>query len=95
MEGGMNTTLLEAMACKTPVITTSLKAYGDDIRHLDTAFCIKSNSPDDLLQALTTLILEKQTRLELSENAYQIALNYSWNEIGKQYVALYEKLLKS
>jgi len=94
-EGGMNTTLLEAMACKTPIITTSLKVYGDDIRHLDTAYCIKPNSPDDLLQALTKLISEKQTRLELSENAYQIALNYSWDKIGKQYVILYEKLLKS
>jgi len=94
-EGGMNTTLLEAMACKTPIITTSLKVYEDDIRHLDTAYCVKPNSPDDLLQALTKLISEKQTRLELSENAYQIALNHSWDEIGKQYVTLYEKLLKS
>ncbi len=95
IEGGMNTTLLEAMACKTPIITTSLKVYEDDIRHLDTAYCVKPNSPDDLLQALTKLISEKQTRLELSENAYQIALNHSWDEIGKQYVTLYEKLLKS
>jgi len=95
IEGGMNTTLLEAMACKTPIITTSLKVYEDDIRHLDTAYCVKPNSSDDLLQALTKLISEKQTRLELSENAYQIALNHSWDEIGKQYVTLYEKLLKS
>ncbi len=95
MEGGMNTTLLEAMACKTSIITTSLKVYEDDIRHLDTAYCVKPNSSDDLLQALTKLISEKQTRLELSENAYQIALNHSWDEIGKQYVTLYEKLLKS
>ena len=94
-EGGMSTTLLEAMACKTPIITTSLKVYGDDIRHLDTAYCVKPNSPDDLLQALTKLISEKPTRFELSENAYQIALNYSWDKIGMQYVTLYENLLKS
>lgn len=94
-EGGMSTTLLEAMACKTAIITTCLKVYGDDIRHLDTAYCIKPNSPDDLLLAVTKLISEKQTRLELIENAYQIVLNYSWDKIGKQYVTLYEKLLKS
>jgi glycosyltransferase involved in cell wall biosynthesis len=95
IEGGMNTTLLEAMACKTPIITTSLKVYGSDIRHLDTAYCIKPNSPDDLLQALIKLISEKQIRLKLSENAYQVVLNYSWDAISKQFVTLYEKLLKS
>jgi len=94
-EGGMNTTLLEAMACKTPIVVTSLKVYGDDIRHLDTAYCVKPNSPDELLHALTKLLSEKQTRLELSENAYQIALKYSWDKTGNQFVKLYEKLLKS
>ena len=94
-EGGMNSTLLEAMACKTSVIIASLNVYGNDIRHLDTAYCISPHSPDELLQALTTLILDKQTRFELTENAYQIVLNYSWDVIGEKLIELYEKIIKS
>ena len=95
MEGGMNTTLLEAMACKTAIITTYLKVYGNDVRHLDTAYCLKPNSSDELLQAIITLISDKQTRLDLSENAYEIALNYSWDKIGEKFIELYKKLLNS
>ncbi|MGY5142905.1 MAG: glycosyltransferase family 4 protein [Candidatus Nitrosopumilus sp. bin_32a] len=93
MEGGMNSTLLESMACKTSVITTSLKVYENDVRHLDTAYCIKPNSPNELLQAIIILISDKQLRLDLSENAYQIALNYSWDKIGEKFIEIYKKLL--
>ena len=93
IEGGLNTTLLEAMACKTPIIATSLEVYKEEIRHLVTAYCVNPGSPDEILNATIELLSNKQKSQELSENAYKIAQNYSWNKIGEEFIKLYNKLL--
>jgi len=93
IEGGLNTTLLEAMACKTPIIATSLDVYKNEIRHLDTAYCVRPSSPDDILAGTKELLSNKQKSKEISENAYKIAQNHSWNKIGEEFLQLYNQLL--
>lgn len=93
VEGGLNSTLLEAMACKVPIICTLLPEYGDEIKHLETSYCVKPSSPNELLTAINQLIIDKQLQKNLSENAFNIAINHSWKNIGEELILLYEKLL--
>lgn len=93
MEGGVNTTLLEAMACKIPILTTSLEVHRDAIRHMETAFCTPTNSSDDLLEGIITLMNNKKLGERLAENAYQEVQKFSWEVIGKKYLTIYEKLI--
>lgn len=94
MEGGLNTTLLEAMACKTPIITTSLDVYSDTIRHMETAFCVKPNSPEELLHGIEEMLGNKEKRQQLAGNAYDVAQNHSWENIVLQYLKIYSGLLQ-
>ena len=93
MEGGVNTTLLEAMACKTPILSTSLDVYKDTIRHMDTGYCINPNSPNEILDAVLELSNNRELRTKLTENAYREVFQHSWDVIGKKYLELYKKIM--
>lgn len=88
VEGGLNSTLIEAMACKTLIIATSLNVYAEDIRHLETAYCINPGSSDEILNAILELFSNKEKYAKLSENAYLIAQDHSWDKIGQQFIKL-------
>lgn len=91
MEGGINTTALEAMACNVPILATSLEDQKDVIRHMDTAFCVNPESPTDLLNGISELMDDGILRSKLSKNAYLEVQKYSWDVIGKQYLEIYKK----
>lgn len=95
VEGGLNSTLLEAMACKIPLITTSLDVYGDEIRHLETAFCVSTNSSEELLKGIIELMNNSKLRTNLADRAFKIAEQHSWDSIGNQFIQLYDKILKN
>jgi len=94
VEGGLNSTLLEAMACKTPIITTSLDVYGDEIKHLETAFCVSTNSSEEILEGIIELMNNPELRTNLADKAFKIAEQHSWDSIGNQFIQLYDKILK-
>ena len=89
MEGGINTTALEAMACNTSILATSLEDQKDVLRHMDTAFCVNPKSISELLKGIFELMNDSILRSNLSKNAYLEVQKYSWNVIGKQYLEIY------
>lgn len=93
IEGGLNSTLLEAMACKTPILIKYIPEYGDEIEHLKTAYVIQTNSSDNIVNGIDELINNFELREEIANEAYKISLNHSWNNLGEQLVILYKKLL--
>ena len=92
MEGGLNTTLLEAMACRIPIITTELDVYSDEIKHMKTAYCVKPESPKEILDGINFFLLNKSERKYIIENSYQIVQNHSWEKIIEKYIKIYEDL---
>jgi len=95
MEGSISSTLIEAMACKVPIITTTAGANKETIEHLKTAYIIKSNSPDSIIDGINYLFSNEQDRIKLTENAYVLAKNFDWNTIGKRHLEIYESMLES
>jgi len=95
MEGSISSTLIEAMACKVPIITTTAGANKETIEHLKTAYVIKPNSPDSIIDGINYLFSNEQDRNKLIENAYVLAKNFDWNAIGKRHLEIYEKMLES
>jgi glycosyltransferase involved in cell wall biosynthesis len=95
MEGGLSTSLLEAMICKVPTITTTAGRNKETLEHLKTAYIIKFNSPDSIIDGINYLFSNEQDRIKLTENAYVLAKNFDWNTIGKRHLEIYEKMLES
>jgi glycosyltransferase involved in cell wall biosynthesis len=92
---GISATLLEAMACETPVIATNIGGNLELFTNDETGILIEPENPDELLKKITYL-LNDQTKLEqLSKSAFEKVQKYDWSNVGKEYLNLYKKLLQS
>ena len=89
MEGGTSSTLLEAMACKTPIITTSVDGNKETIIQMKTAYVVTPKHPLEILDAITDLFDNLEKQKILSDNAYDLVLNYDWKNIGQKYLDVY------
>jgi len=89
MEGGTSSTLLEAMACKTPIIATSVGGNKETVIHLKTAYVVTQNHPLEILNAINDLFANPNKRKTLSDNAYEIVFSYDWEHVGQKYLDVY------
>lgn len=92
---GISATLLEAMACKIPVIATSVGGNKQLFIHNKTGILIPPEDSNQLLNAITSLLNDKEKRNKIVNSAYDEVQKYTWSNVGQQYLDLYEKLLKS
>ncbi len=89
MEGGTSSTLLEAMACKTPIIATSVDGNKETVIHMKTAYVVTPKHPLEILDAITDLFENPEKQKILSDNAYNLVSNYDWKNIGQKYLDVY------
>ena len=91
---GISSTLLEAMACKTPIIATYTGGNKEIIEHNKTGILVDKNSKGQILNEILDLLSNKQRAVELSEEAFKEVWNYDWSNIGRLYLNIYESLLQ-
>ena len=85
--------LAEAMVAGLPVITTSGAQISTEIVQAKAGLIVDSES--QLQLAIIQLLQSPNLRQELGENGRQFALQkYSWPAIAKQFITVYEMILK-
>jgi glycosyltransferase involved in cell wall biosynthesis len=92
MEGGTSSTLLEAMASKTPIITTAVGGNKETISHMKTGYVVNPGKPHEILDAIIDLFGDPEKQRMLTENAFKLVLNYDWKEIGQKYLDVYNSI---
>ena len=91
---GFPATILEAMACGTPVIATKVGGVSEAIVNHVNGILIDPGSIDQLCDALEYILSDSNYRNKLSSAAREIIKNkFSWNNIAEQYRNLYMTLL--
>ena len=91
---GISATLLESMACNTPVIAT--KVGGNiELFNNDNGILIEPENPRELLNEIISTIDNKEKLEKISKLAFSEVQNYTWSNIGQKYLDLYKKLLNS
>ena len=84
--------ILEAMACTTPVISTKHPQIQEVILDKKTGFLIENNNLNEILH-----LLENRESIDLEKigkNARKfIERNFSWNRLIKKYEKMYDKLM--
>jgi glycosyltransferase involved in cell wall biosynthesis len=86
--------ILEAMASKICVLSTMVAGIPEVIDNGKDGLLVAPRDTDSLAKRLLNLLENDQLREELSENAYKkIIENYSWSNIAKKTLKVYEKLI--
>jgi glycosyltransferase involved in cell wall biosynthesis len=92
MEGGTSSSILEAMACKTSIIATSVDGNKETIFHMKTAYIVPPNNPVEINNAVNYLFENPKERQIVINNAYDLVSDYDWEHIGQKYLDIYNKI---
>lgn len=71
---------LEAMACKSALVTTDNGGCRDYALHNETALISPPKQPQALAENIVKLLTDQSLLKKLSENGYQIAQKFNWQE---------------
>jgi glycosyltransferase involved in cell wall biosynthesis len=93
LEDNYPNTIIEAMACGTPVVGFDTGGIPEQILHLQTGYVAQLYSAEDLAKGIQ-FVLENPDYEQLVKNNYQIIEQRNAPEpIIKQFLHLYKKLL--
>jgi glycosyltransferase involved in cell wall biosynthesis len=90
---GISSTLLEAMACKTPIVATNIGGTQELLENEKTAFLVEVGNHDKMLDCIIELFDDKEKTHNLTQEAYNKAKNYDLSIVGNMYLKLYTSLL--
>jgi phosphatidylinositol alpha-mannosyltransferase len=83
--------LTEAFACATPVVASDIPGYRD-VMTAETGLLVPPEDPDALVQAVVSLLGNEPRRQQLGLAARERARAYSWDDIGRRLLAIYERV---
>lgn len=94
IDEGLPIALLEAMACKLPIITTNVGSITKVIQNKQNGLIGPASSVPFLVESIIYLIENKQEAREFGENAFQtVVTKFSNDHMAEQYARIYSELL--
>ncbi|MDI3546995.1 MAG: hypothetical protein PWR10_647 [Halanaerobiales bacterium] len=94
LEDNLPNTVMESMACGTPVVAFNIGGMPDMLEHKKNGYLAEYKSAEDLAEGIGW-ILKDERRLKVlgKETREKVINNYSFRIVGKKYLNLYEELL--
>jgi glycosyltransferase involved in cell wall biosynthesis len=90
---GLPTIVLEAMACGTPVLATSVGAITDIINEGQTGFLLKSNNPEHIAERVIELSSKLGLLEKVSADAYKyVKKNFSYEKTLNTWQKVFHEL---
>jgi glycosyltransferase involved in cell wall biosynthesis len=92
---GFGLVIVEANACKLPVISISheMSAVRELIQDGVNGFLISKISPDQIAAAVLKIVQDDTLRNRLAEKGFEMSKRYAWSDISKNIIGTYEKLV--
>lgn len=96
LQDNLPNTVLESLACGTPVIGFDVGGIPDMVRPGVTGLLVPPKDEESLGDAIQTLLQNDALRAQMSENCRRIAVNeYALDIQAKRYIELYQEVLQS
>ena len=86
-------TLLESMACQTPIVCSDIMGFRDVVRHGREALMVPCGDRRALADAMVQLLDDETLRTSLGAEGRQRALAYSWPRVTESVLAVYDRVL--
>jgi glycosyltransferase involved in cell wall biosynthesis len=89
-------TVIESLACGTPVVSFDVGGVSDAVRHLETGFLAAPEDTAALAEGIRTLLADGQLRERLSRRAREVAeTEYGAELEAQRFAELYEELVEA
>jgi len=88
-------TLLEAMACETPIVCSDILGFRDVVKHGREALMVPSGDRNALADALVRILDDTSLASRLGATGRANALDYSWANVTSQVLDVYHSVLGS
>lgn len=85
--------LLEAMASQKPIIAGDNSGYHELIAHGQEGFLVDPENSEEFAYYLAKLVENEKLRLYMGDNGRQKAQKFDWQNVGKQILECYLKVL--
>jgi len=86
-------TLLESMACETPIVCSDILGFQDVVEHDREALMVPCGDRDALADAIVRLIDDEPLRKRLGKRGREESLAYGWDRVTGQVLDVYRSLL--
>jgi glycosyltransferase involved in cell wall biosynthesis len=90
---GISSTILEAMACGTPIVATKIGGNEEILEHNKSGILVDVNSSNDLLEKAIEIISDQKKAESLRAEAFMQVQKYDWSNVGNLYLKTYNSLL--
>ena len=90
---GISSTILEAMACKTAIIATDIGGNKELLTNRKTGILVENHN--EILRSVNELFSDITFQESIVQNALSEVQKYDWQNVGKQYLQLYSKLMNN
>lgn len=85
----MPNSVLEALACGLPVISTNVGGVPYIVQDGHTAVLVAPDNEKEMAQAVVKLCNDGKLRSHLRDNGCRVVAQYAWDEVRPQWLALY------
>jgi phosphatidylinositol alpha-mannosyltransferase len=86
-------TLLESMACGTPIVCSDLNGFRNVVEHEREALLVPCGDTNTLADTLAALLEDDATRARLGATGRQRAMAYDWSRVSDMILGLYANIL--
>lgn len=86
-------TLLESMACETPIVCSDILGFRDVVKHEREALMTHCGNTDELSEALVRLLDDEDLRAKLGKVGRERAQRYSWHAVTAAVLDVYAAVL--
>jgi phosphatidylinositol alpha-mannosyltransferase len=86
-------TLLESMACQTPIVCSDILGFRDVVMHGREALMVPREDRDALANGLVHLLDDEALRTRLGETGRRRALDYDWRRVTASILDVYREVL--
>jgi glycosyltransferase involved in cell wall biosynthesis len=92
---GFSNTIIEAMACGLPVVSTRVVGVGDVFRDTPAVHLVNAHNPKSLANGLQELLLDRTRQQLMGKAGRKLVLErYNWTRVVEKYVQTYEHLIR-
>jgi glycosyltransferase involved in cell wall biosynthesis len=85
----MPNSVIEALACGVPVISTDVGGVPFIVRHEHTALLVPANDPDAMAVAMLRILGDGKLRQQLRANGLDEVAQYGWPEVRQLWLDAY------